>query len=161
MLWWPLVSFDHNPLRFFSSNDCRGVKNESELTQFVTVTCHSTDTIYEIYLRRYFVRSPLKVRDHKDLHKIYRIRNTWVYLPSLPQFYPGKHHFTLILPLIKPVFTDPQITDEKWRKLHFRNLTKTIMIFRKNDLCIFTLKRITIVVIEYKLYNRHPSCNYN
>ena len=139
------------------------------MTQFVTVTCHSTDTIYEIYLRRYFVRSPLKVRDHKYFHKIYRIRNTWVYLPSLPQFYPGKISFN-------PNFTPNQISfylekftlraptkimDEKWRKLYFRNLTKTIMIFWKNDLCIFTLKRITIVVIEYKLYNRHPSCNYN
>ena len=91
------------------------------------------------------------------------------YLPSLPQFYPENRSFN-------PNFTPNQInfypakftlraptkiTDEKWRKLYFRNLTKTIMIFWKNDLCIFTLKRITIVVIEYKLYNRHPSCNYN
>ena len=25
-MWWPLVSFDHNLPRFFSSNDCRSVK---------------------------------------------------------------------------------------------------------------------------------------
>ena len=84
------------------------------------------------------------------------------HLPGSPQFYPG---LALVLPSFHPKWnrlfpSENQLrlrnkNDENW------NLTKTIMIFWKNDLCIFTLKRITIVVIEYKLYNRDPSCNYN